>query len=102
MGGKPSGATAPMQSKHGNSPLHSSIRSDTVTSMNSFLGSELFDTWLVNLKDKVGKARVLHGYAQPNSGTSATTPRSEREYRRCGSTSAPAIASTSRAGASSS
>ena len=28
--------------------------------MNSFLRSELFDTWLVNLKDKVGKARILH------------------------------------------
>lgn len=28
--------------------------------MNSFLRSELFDTWLLGLKDRVGKARILH------------------------------------------
>lgn len=28
--------------------------------MNTFLRSEVFDTWLSELKDKVGRARILH------------------------------------------
>lgn len=40
--------------------MHSSIRSDTLVCMNSFQRSDEFDAWLVALKDRVGRARIVH------------------------------------------
>ena len=35
-----------------------SIRSDTISYMNTFLRSDEFDTWLAALKDNIGRARI--------------------------------------------
>ena len=40
--------------------LHRSIRSDTMGHVNTFLRSEEFDAWLSGLKDKIGRARIVH------------------------------------------
>jgi putative addiction module killer protein len=42
------------------SPLPGGIRSDTLSCMNTFLRSDEFDAWLATLKDKVGRARIVH------------------------------------------
>jgi putative addiction module killer protein len=36
--------------------------------MNMFLRSEQFDTWLTGLKDKVGRARILHRIRSAEQG----------------------------------
>ena len=36
------------------------IRSDTMWRMNTFERSEEFDAWLGGLKDKVGRALIIH------------------------------------------
>ena len=40
--------------------LHKGIHLDTMANMNTFERSEEFDTWLASLKDKVGRARIVH------------------------------------------
>jgi len=40
--------------------LLTSIRSDTLNRMNTFHRSDEFGTWLAALKDKVGRARIVH------------------------------------------
>lgn len=42
------------------SGLHAGIQSDTMWRMNIFERSEEFDAWLSGLKDKVGRARIVH------------------------------------------
>ena len=36
--------------------------------MKTFLRSEQFDTWLAGLKDKVGRARILHRIRSAEQG----------------------------------
>lgn len=40
--------------------LQDRIHSDTMRPMNTFLRTEEFDAWLSGLKDKVGRARIIH------------------------------------------
>ena len=40
--------------------MHIGIRSDTLGCMNTFHRSDEFDSWLAALKDKVGRARIVH------------------------------------------
>jgi putative addiction module killer protein len=40
--------------------LHFGIRSDTIRYVNTFLRTEEFDAWLSGLKDRMGRARIIH------------------------------------------
>lgn len=40
--------------------MQQGIRSDTLGGMNAFRRSDEFDSWLAALKDKLGRARIVH------------------------------------------
>ena len=48
--------------------LQHCIRSDTMRPMNTFLRTKEFDAWLSGLKDKIGRARILHRIRSAEQG----------------------------------
>lgn len=44
------------------------IRSDTLSFVNTFLRSEEFDAWLSGLKDRKGRARIVHRIRSAEQG----------------------------------
>ncbi|MEQ1527206.1 MAG: hypothetical protein ABL911_10750, partial [Gallionella sp.] len=49
-------------------PLELSYPNEYTWSMNTFLRSDEFDAWLAGLKDKIGRARIIHRIRSAEAG----------------------------------
>jgi hypothetical protein len=60
---------------------------DTMLDVNIFHRTAEFDTWLSDLKDKIGKASIVNRIRAAEAGNFGGCERWAREYSRCASTS---------------